>query len=46
MQQIPIAGSRPTIVLPHSEPLTETQKEQAVQLIDLFGCELITCFYS
>jgi hypothetical protein len=36
----------PTIVLPHSEPLSVTQLEQATALIELFGKELITCFYS
>jgi hypothetical protein len=36
----------PTIVLPHSEPLSEAQLEQASGLIELFSKELITCFYS
>ena len=33
-------------MLPHSEPLTEQQLEQATQLIEMFGKDLITCFYS
>ena len=36
----------PTIVLPHSEPLSEEQKAQNQVLIDLFGLQLMTCFYS
>jgi hypothetical protein len=38
--------TKPTIVLPHSEPLSETQIEQSAILIELFGKELVTCFYS
>lgn len=33
-------------MLPHSEPLAETQLVYAESLIELFGKELITCFYS
>lgn len=40
------AAMQPTIVLPHSEPLSEAQLEQAAPLIELFGKDLITCFYS
>ena len=39
-------GQTPTIVLPHSEPLTEEQKQKAEPLIQLFGTDIMTCFYS
>ena len=35
-----------TIVLPHSEPLSEAQVQKASHLIELFGAQLVTCFYS
>jgi len=38
--------NRPTIVLPHSEPLNQVQLEAAANLIELFGKDIITCFYS
>jgi hypothetical protein len=34
------------MVLPHAEPLTEELKTKGVNLIELFGQELVTCFYS
>ena len=37
---------QPTIVLPHSEPLSEEQKKHYETLIDLFGLPLITSFLS
>eukprot|EP00347_Sterkiella_histriomuscorum_P001332 403372439 len=39
-------GIQPTIVLPHSEPLSDQQKEKHAHLIQLFGLEIITCFNS
>jgi len=38
------AGNRPTIVLPHSEPLSEEQKKKLEPMIGLFGLDVITCF--
>lgn len=32
--------------MPHSEPLTDEQKTKAAALIELFGLDLMTCFYS
>lgn len=37
---------QPTIVLPHSEPLTDELKNKHAHLIQLFGLEIITCFNS
>ena len=37
-------GNRPTIVLPHSEPLSEEQKKKLEPMIGLFGLDVITCF--
>ena len=43
----PTSGNQvPTIVLPHSEPLTDAQKTQAEPYFELFGQEIMTCFYS
>lgn len=39
-------GLQPTTVLPHSEPLSNEQKEKSAHLIQLFGLEIITCFNS
>ena len=40
-------GNRgPTIVLPHSEPLTDELKEAAKPFLQLFSMEIMTCFYS
>ena len=39
-------NNRPTIVLPHSEPLSEESKTAQAELISLFGLELMTCFNS
>ena len=33
-------------MLPHSEPLTEAQKAQAEPFLEVFGEEIMTCFYS
>lgn len=33
-------------MLPHSEPLSEEQKNQFVSLIELFGLQIITCLFS
>ena len=41
-----IGPHQPTIVLPHSEPLTEEQKQQHQALVDLFGLQIMTCFLS
>ena len=38
--------AQPTIVLPHSEPLSEEQKKDHEGMVDLFGLQLVTCFYS
>ena len=40
------AGQMPTIVLPHSEPLTDAQKTQVEPFMELFGQEILTCFLS
>ena len=40
------AGSMPTIVLPHSEPLSEALKAQAQPFMEIFGEQIMTCFYS
>ena len=40
------SGGQPTIVLPHSEPLTDDQKKQNSDFIDLFSLEIMTCFSS
>ncbi len=40
----PSVGNRPNIVLPHSEPLSEEQKNNLEPMIGLFGLDLITCF--
>ena len=42
----PAAGSMPTIVLPHSEPLSEALKNQAQPFMEIFGEQIMTCFYS
>jgi hypothetical protein len=39
-------NNQPTIVLPHSEPLSEEQKTQHAQLIEMFGLPLMTCMLS
>lgn len=36
----------PTIVLPHSEPLSEALRNQAEPFLEVFGEQLMTCFYS
>lgn len=33
-------------LLPHSEPMSDEQKTKAAALIELFGLEMMTCFYS
>jgi len=38
--------AQPTIVLPHSEPLSDDQKKEHRALMDLFGLQLVTCFFS
>lgn len=38
--------SLPTAVLPHSEPLTDEQKQAYNSLIEYFGLEIVTCFIS
>lgn len=38
--------AQPTIVLPHSEPLSEEQKAQFNNLIELFNLQIITCLFS
>lgn len=45
----PTGGSyqnQPTIVLPHSEPLSDEHKKANQQLIDLFGLKIVTCLFS
>ena len=39
-------GPTPTIVLPHSEPLTKEQRGQYYNLIEFFGLPIITCTLS
>ena len=39
-------GNQPTIVLPHSEPLSEEQKAQHAPLVEMFGLPLMTCMLS
>lgn len=41
-----LGPNQPTIVLPHSEPLTEEQKQQHHMLLELFGLQIMTCFLS
>jgi hypothetical protein len=43
---ISLSAVQPTIVLPHSEPLSDEQKEKSANLIELFGLELVTCLFS
>ena len=38
--------AQPTIVVPHSEPLSEDLKEKHATLIDLFGLQIMTSFFS
>jgi len=46
MPSVQAGGIQPTIVLPHSEPLSESQLESSAHLIEFFSKELMTCFYS
>lgn len=41
-----LSAAQPTSVLVHAEPLTEELKNKGANLIELFGVELVTCFYS
>ena len=41
-----IPGQQPTIVLPHSEPLNEAQRATAMPFLEIFGEDVMTCFYS
>jgi hypothetical protein len=45
---LPVIASNaaPTIVLPHSEPLTDAQKKQAEPFLEIFGLEIMTCLLS
>ena len=43
---ISLSAVQPSSILPHSEPLTEELKNKGANLIELFGIELVTCFYS
>ena len=43
---VSLSAAQPTLVLPHAEPLTEELKKKGENLIELFGVELVTCFYS
>ena len=43
---VPGSNQGPTIVLPHSEPLTPEQQKQAEPFLELFSQEIMTCFYS
>ena len=38
--------NQPTIVLPHSEPLSDEHKQKNKALIELFGLDTITCLFS
>jgi hypothetical protein len=42
----PVTNAGPTIVLPHSEPLTDVQKKQVEPFMEVFGLEIMTCFLS
>jgi hypothetical protein len=41
-----VSNNMPTLVLPHSEPLKEAQIKQAEPFLDIFGIEIMTCFFS
>jgi hypothetical protein len=43
---ISLSAVQPSSILPHSEPLTDELKNKGASLIELFGIELVTCFYS
>jgi hypothetical protein len=43
---VSLSAAQPTCVLVHAEPLTDELKTKGANLIELFGLELVTCFYS
>lgn len=43
---VSLSAAQPSLVLPHAEPLTDELKTKGANLIELFGVELVTCFYS
>ena len=43
---VSLSAAQPNLVLPHAEPLTDELKKKGESLIELFGPELVTCFYS
>jgi hypothetical protein len=41
-----VIRSSDAIVLPHAEPLSQESKDKASKFIELFGLDIMSCFYS